>query len=54
MPVNKVIKKNSYSLHWQPKWLNSTIKTLWLITESLMYISKTINESITIYECVTN
>ena len=43
-----------YSLHWQPKRLNCTIRTLWLITNSLMYISKTIYESIIIYESVTN
>ena len=41
-----------YSLHWQPKRLNSTIRTVWLITNSLMYISKTIYESITIYKRV--
>ena len=49
-----VVKIKFYSLHWQPKWLNCTIRTLWLITNSLMYISKTIYESITIYESVTN
>ena len=36
-----------YSLHWQPKRLNSTVRTLWFITNPLMYISKTIYESIT-------
>ena len=42
-----------YSLHWQPKRLNTTVRTLWLITNALI-ISKTSYESITIYERVTN
>ena len=44
-------KNKVYTLHWQPKRLNSTIRTLrilWLVTNSLMYISKTIYEGITI------
>ena len=40
---------NVYSIHWQPKRMNNTIRTY-----SLMYISKTIYESITTYESVTN
>ena len=54
--INKVliIINKVYSLHWQPKWLNSTIRILWVITNSLMYISNTVYESITIYESVTN
>ena len=37
-----------YSLHRQPKQLNSTIRTLWLITNLLTYVSKTIYESMII------
>ena len=47
-----LINTKVYSLHWQPKQRNSTIRTLWLIKNSLMYISKTIYESRTIYESV--
>ena len=43
-----------YSLHWQQNRLNRTIRLVWLKTNSLMYISKTSHESITIYESVTN